>query len=63
VQPYLRDADDAVVVVGYEEPRPVKAARIESGPSDQCRDVCLVGRAGLADHGCHGISVQFRSRR
>jgi hypothetical protein len=57
VQSYLRDADDAAVVVGHEEPRPVKAARIESGLADQRRDICLVGRAGPADHGRHGISV------
>jgi hypothetical protein len=57
VQPYLRDADDAAVVVGHEETRPMKAARIESSLADQRRDVCLVGRAGPADHGRHGISV------
>jgi hypothetical protein len=41
VQPYLRDADDSAIVVGHEEPRPMKAARIESGLADQRRDVCL----------------------
>ena len=28
VQSHLRDIDDAAVVVGHEEPRPMKAARI-----------------------------------
>lgn len=57
VQSHLRDTDDAAVVVGHEEPRPMKAPRIESGLADQRRDVYLVGCAGPADHGRHGISV------
>lgn len=56
VPPYLRDTDDASVVVG-DETLPVELARVEPGPAHHRCDVVLVGLAGMADGGRHMASV------